>query len=250
MHCSIINAPNVLIQYIFQYLEISEIPLVRSTCKYFAYGPLNKIFWKEQYKFHNLVMCNKQWCPDGLYKRNQSPILIGDGKMNEKATQIIIDNNMKMSDCMIDDILKNLHVDYPNLISVNLRECNHLPVNTLDYLAKIKNLMFVDIYCSNLTLNMLTYERVKKFLDQCPNLIEIDFTHMCGFEFPISDNELSLCRGRDIETGEYERIHSYSSYRGINIRDYPHIKSWNSCRFDVNKIKNYRILSRIEKYFN
>lgn len=147
------------------------------------------------------------------------------------------------TDSEMHDVIKNLYITHPNVVYVNLRGRGDLPVDTLDFdhLAKIKNLMFLDIYMSNLSYELECNE-VKKFLDACPNLVEIDFAGECGLPFSI------LIDGHEVDFiwDEYQdvlnnviSIDSVTTQKSkkswcpdsILARDYPHIKSWDRCRY-------------------
>jgi hypothetical protein len=149
------------------------------------------------------------------------------------------DNVNLIDEYAINKILKNLH-NFPNLVHISLRRLDNLPENTLDYLSTIKNLMFLDLYETNITYD-LTSHKVKKILDKCSKkLIELDLEHMFGFRFDTIENGKSVvshCK-HDYDDGN------------VNFEDYSYIKTWGCCRYKITKIREYMILYKNEKYFD
>lgn len=238
---NIIEVPCELKQCIFSFLGVDDLLLIRSTCKHFGYGSHNKKYWKDQFEFFKLLDYNYKKC--------------GGTKLgNEYVTQLQIDHRS-----ISEDFVRDLHVVYPNLVYVSFRYCNFLPDDTLDYLSKLKHLMFLDVYDTNLT-NKLICQEVKKFLATCPNLIELDLATICGLVFSVlidgaevdflgEDYQRVLDNEISIESVETQPSKKHWCSESISARDYPHIRSWDCCRFDVNKIKSYRILSNVGKCF-
>ncbi len=241
-----IKIPHSLIQIIFSFLKISDILIVRCLCKYFCFGSYNKLFWKEQFEFLDIINKSQK---------------IKKFKLDEKNL-FVIQIECKGNLSSMDHIFKNMHLNFPNLIYLNLRECYDFPIYTLDHLSKIKRLMFLDIYETSLAAD-LTVDKVKKMLNQLPNLIEIDFACQCGLTFPVTIDGIKV----DFMWNEYEDIlknkktveclrHKHPNFnffrtckQNINGREFPHIKSWDKCRFSLDKIKDYKILFMTERYF-
>lgn len=166
--------------------------------------------------------------------------------------------------------LINLHMSYPNLIYLNLRGIYNLPVDILDDIVKLKNLMFLDLYCSNIVYK-LEINMVTKFLNGSPLLQEIDFAGECGLSFLVGIDGYTVdfmwdtyreILDKRIMVRDYFNDPKNTSEQNsrillehkltvphIDARSYPNIKSWDKCRFSVEKISDYAILKKCRDKF-
>jgi len=247
---NLLKLPYEITQHVFLFLETEDILLVRLVCKYFSYGLHNKLFWRNQFKLLNIFnnsirITNEIFCGNTMNnvkcrtKCVESKYWSPNIK-DKYVTEIVLSGtNDPIDRDTITKILENLH-NFPNLVHISLRHLDNLPKNTLDYLSIIKNLMFLDMYETNITYD-LTSDKVKNFLDKCSKkLIEIDLEHLFGFRFDIIENGKSVisCRKHDYDNGN------------VNFEDYPYIKTWGKCGYEITKIREYMILSKTKNYFN
>lgn len=87
--------------------------------------------------------------------------------------------------------LINLHLHFTNLVSISIRRIYNAPFKLLDNLSAFKNLMYLDLYDTNITQN-LTEEKAIKILTDCPNLMQADLTDLFGLNFRLmKDNKIS-----------------------------------------------------------
>ena len=216
---------NELIQCIFAFLTTSDILLVRLICKYFSYGAHNRIFWRRHFEFLHILK-NSQKITDF---KSWNP-----SEKDKYVTEIELSNREDKN--IHRKMLNNLH-HFPNLIYVNMRDNYRLLPNTLECLSTVKSLMFLDIYDTTISED-LTSDKVKQFLNACPNLIEVDLSHVAGFSFKLLNTKDSIAYKINM-----------TDPGTVDVNAYPYVKTWGKCRYAITKIKSYMILSKVEQYF-
>jgi hypothetical protein len=167
------------------------------------------------------------------------------------------------------DFFKSMHTRFPNLIYVSLDSSNNLAYDDmLNNLSKIKKLMFVSLYetfyLDYLRTDKIKIKVMKEFLDKCPNLQEVDFASQCGLPITIKidgmhvdfmwdkfkdvlDNKINIdeikhnsCCHNNCDKYECDK-------NMINVRDYPNIRSWDKCRYSIDKIPVVKLIENVEK---
>lgn len=142
------------------------------------------------------------------------------------------------------EALKNLHEYFPNLVSISVRHFHNAPIELIDNLSKFKNLMYLDLYDTNIIYD-LSGTNVIKLLNDCPNLVQVDLSGMLGLGFKLlKNNKISdMCLNEicDIYNGLDETDDNYrykdDLKKFVNNDDiviaenYPKIISWNHCRY-------------------
>lgn len=255
--CHLFDLPFVLIQLIFTYQDLIDIVPIRSVCKLLSSHKFNKLCWGNRFNFFQLVLNSQTEFDWDKVNPNVIKICTGGG-----GYYPYIDYDTER----LEKILMTMPTNFPNLLSINLGGFRRLPSRTLEYLAKNKKLMFVDIFCESFTDELIDpdnylssdengEDRLEKFVNECKSLIAIDTE--CPYFGPRIDG-YPTCFIRDdedfqdvldgkktiSEVEDYDESNvNYSDSDSINARDYPNIRSWNSHRFNVKLIKNYDLFN-------